>query len=259
MKAIRADLPEELDNIFIYPLADFHLGDLSSDWFLVKKLLAKIEETPNAYCILGGDLMDTAIASSIGDTYAANLNPMSQIETCCKIFEPIKDKILGIVGGNHERRVYKQDGIDMTQIFANQLGLTDKYSETTFVLFVRFGHDMRKGRRGRKQEYTIYCTHGSGGGRKEGGKINRLVDLQDIIDADVYITAHTHLPASLKTSFFRADRNNSCVKEVTHTFVNTASALRYGGYGEVQGYKPASNDYPVIELIGKKHKAIVHI
>lgn len=69
MKTIKIDLPAELKNIELHFVADLHLGDHMSDWFHIQKLLKHIEETPNAFCILGGDLMDTAIASSVGDTY----------------------------------------------------------------------------------------------------------------------------------------------------------------------------------------------
>jgi len=255
MKTIRFDLPGDLTSAEILPLADFHIGDAMSDWNHIQSLLKHIKDTPNCYAILGGDLMDTAIASSIGDTYAANLQPMRQLEFCTKLFEPIKDKIICVLSGNHENRVYKNDGLDTTMMMCNQLGIGERYSSTTALLFLRVGRDRRTGFKGRQVCYTIYCTHGSGGGRKEGGKINRLVDLSGIVDADIYVTAHTHLPATLKTGYYRTSMSNSSVSFVEKLFVNTASALDYGGYGDVQGYKPSSKEYPRIILDGAKHKA----
>lgn len=258
MKTVRIDLPKELESAEILPLADFHIGDAMSDWKHIQSLLQHVKDTPNCYCILGGDLMDTAIASSIGDTYAANIQPMQQLEMCVKLFEPIKDKILCVVHGNHENRIYKSDGIDMTQVMCNQLGIGERYSSTTALLFVRLGIENRHGidkSHQRQQSYTVYVTHGGGGGRREGGKINRLVDLATIVDADVYICAHTHLPALLKTGFYRTSMSNSTVSMVEKLFVNTASALDYGGYGDIQGYRPSSKEYPRIILSGTKHKA----
>ena len=258
MLTIRADLPSDIRELQLIPLADLHIGDLSSDFKLIKDMIEYIAKTPNCYCILGGDLMDTAIASSVGDTYAANLNPMEQIELVQKLFTPIKEKVLAIVGGNHENRVYKSDGIDMTRIFANQLGLADKYSSTTALLFLRFGRENKEGH-GRKHCYSIYMAHGARGGRKEGGKLNALADLAEIVDADIYVCGHTHLPATFKNGFYRASAITSSVQYVTHTFVNTAAALNYGGYGEVQGYKPASKDYPVIILNGTRKEVKVKL
>ena len=247
MKAIRCDLPYA-EVIEIHPMADLHIGDPQADFKSIMDKIEHIRTTPNAYCILDGDLMDTAIASSIGDTYSANLQPMEQLKQCAKIFEPIKDKILGVLPGNHEGRVYKTDGLDITEIMCAQLGIPEKYSPTTALLFIRFGKSMRN----RPQLYTAYVTHGSGGGRREGGKVNRLADLASIVDADIYIHAHTHLPLVFKESFYRVSGSNSSAALVDKLFINTAASLNYGGYGDKQGYKPASKKSPVIYLDGLK-------
>lgn len=84
MKAIRCDLPC-FEQIEIHPMADLHIGDSMSDFKLIMERIEHIKNTPNAYCILGGDLMDTAIANSVGDTYGANLKPMDQLKQCVKI------------------------------------------------------------------------------------------------------------------------------------------------------------------------------
>jgi predicted phosphodiesterase len=173
---------------------------------------------------------------------------MEQLKQCVKIFEPIKDKILAVLPGNHEHRIYKTDGLDITEIMCNQLGIPEKYSSTTALLFIRFGQNSR----GRKQLYTAYVTHGSGGGRREGGKINRLADLASIVDADIYIHAHTHLPLIFKESFFRVSGSNSSTALVEKLFVNAAASLDYGGYGDKQGYKPSAKRSPVIFLHGLK-------
>lgn len=259
MKTIKIDLPADLEEIELYPLFDWHIGDSMSDAFLIENTLKRIKETPNSYCILGGDLMDTAIASSIGDTYSAHLQPMEQLKLCVKLFEPIKDKILCILTGNHENRVYKSDGIDTTAMMAAQLGLSGKYSETTALLFIRFGHEMRRNSEGRKMVYTVYATHGSGGGRKEGGKINRLADLAQIVDSDIYLCGHTHLPAVFREGFYRVSKSNSAVQYVDRLFVNAAAALNYGGYGDKAGFKPASKQSPVIYLDGKRHRATAKV
>jgi predicted phosphodiesterase len=251
MKAIKCDLPYA-EQIEIYPMSDLHIGDENCDY---KSILARIEHirnTPNAYCILDGDLMDSAIASSVGDTYGAALQPMEQLKHCVKLFAPIKDKILAVLPGNHEHRLYKTDGIDITELMCLQLGIAEKYSPTTALIFVRFG----KNDRNRPQLYTLYVTHGSGGGggRKEGGKVNRLADLASIVDADIYIHGHTHLPLVFKEGFFRVSGANSSVALVDKLFINTAASLNYGGYGDAQGFKPASKETPTIYLNGTKRE-----
>lgn len=251
MKAIRCDLPYAKE-IELHPMADLHLGDPNADYRDIVRRIEYIRDTENAYCILDGDLMDAAIASSIGDTYGASLQPMEQLKECVKLFEPIKGKILAVLPGNHEHRIYKQDGIDLTALMCSQLGIAEKYSNTTALLFIRFGKNTGKGHN-RRQLYTAYVTHGSGGGRKEGGKVNRLADLASIVDADIYIHAHTHLPLIFRESFFRVSGANSSVAQVEKLFVNTSASLSYGGYGDKQGFKPASTKAPVIYLCGTEH------
>lgn len=255
MKVIKCDLPTELKSIELHPLFDLHIGDSLSDGLLIQETIDHIKNTPNAYCILGGDLMDTAIATSVGDTYGANLQPMQQLEVCVKLFEPIKDKILCIVPGNHEHRIYRSDGMDITAIMAAQLGLQGKYSATSSFLFVRLGKDQSERHHGRKVSYSIYCYHGSGGGKKEGGKINRLADMAQICDADVYICGHTHLPAIFRTGFYRASYQNSSISYTDKLYINAAACLNYGGYGEAAGFKPSSKINPVIYLDGSQKKA----
>ena len=137
---------------------------------------------------------------------------------------------------------------------ATQLGIGDRYSNTSAMLFVRFGKGT-KDIHERKICYTVYCVHGAGGGRMEGGKVNRLLQLSSIVDADIYIHSHTHLPAIIKNSYYRTSMANSSVSKVDRLFVNTSSSLDYGGYGELQCYKPNSLETPMIILDGTKHYA----
>ena len=256
MKIIKCDLPSELPYIELHTFADEHLGDKHCDMQSLRDRIKYVQETPNAYCVLNGDLMDNATRTSIGDIYANTLNPMEQVRQAVEIFEPIKDKILAITHGNHEARTYRKEGIDLSAIFSAQLDLIDKYSPTSAMLFIRFGESSRlKESNGsgkyRKMCYTLYMLHGSGGGRKEGAKAIRLADMASIVDADIYIHSHTHLPMIMKQGFHRIDTRNSTVGIVDKLFVNTASNLNYGGYGEAQEFKPSSKKTPVIYLSGQ--------
>lgn len=252
MKPILIELPEKTKHVELHPLFDWHLGDSQADFSLMQKTLEHIQKTPNAYCVLGGDLMDSATAHSIGDTYGANLQPMEQLKECVKLFKPLADKgkILAVLHGNHENRIYKECGVDITALMSAQLGIADRYSATTAVLIIKLGRDKRHSRPVR---YSVYLTHGSGGGRREGGKINRLVDYASIVDCDCYICGHTHLPALLRNKYFQITDAGTVVP-VERLFVNAASALGYGGYGDVQGYRPASTINPIVHFDGTQKR-----
>ena len=251
MKVIKIDLPRDLPSVEIHTFADEHIGDEHSD---LKRLLARIEyvkNTPNAYCILNGDIIDNATKTSIGDTYTQVFSPMEQLKKAAEIFAPIREKCLCITHGNHENRSYKNEGINLSYLIAKQLGLEGRYTPTSATIFIRFGEGSRSTNY-RKACYTIYVLHGSGGGRKEGGKANRLADMASIIDTDIYIHSHTHLPMIMKQAFHRIDTANSAVALVDKLFVNTAANLDYGGYGVAAEFKPSSKDTPVIYLSGTK-------
>lgn len=253
IKVVKVRLPHDLENVRIIPLADLHIGDGQCNKKLINDLIEDVKIHDNTYCILGGDLMNTALTTSVSDTYGETIPPMDQIKRCIELFEPIKEKILAVVGGNHESRTYKTSGINITALMCGQLGILDRYSDNTIMLFVYVGRHQHSATR--QQCYSFYITHGSGGGRKWGGKINRLVDYSNIVDTDIYICGHTHSPAIVRQQFFRAIHGNGTVSIVDKLFVNTASSLDYGGYGDVFGYTPGSNKYPVIILDGTKKKA----
>lgn len=256
MKVIKIDLPREHESVELHTFADEHIGDEQSD---IKRLLTRIEyvkNTPNAYCILNGDIIDNATKTSIGDTYTQEFNPMGQLARAVELFDPIKDKILCITHGNHENRTYKKEGINLSALIAKQLGLQERYTPTSAVLFIRLGEVAGKKETNgsgkyRKLCYTVYVLHGSGGGRKEGAKAIRLADMASIVDTDIYIHSHTHLPMVMKQGFHRIDTKNSTVARVDKLFVNTAANLEYGGYGEAAEFKPTSKDTPVIYLGGR--------
>lgn len=256
LQSIKVELSEKLQSIEIHTLADLHMGDKHCDNKLIQERIRLIQDTENAYCILNGDLMNNATKTSISDSYAEQLTPMQQIGQAVDLLMPIKDKIIAIQSGNHESRTYKKEGIDLTEIMARELGLGDKYSSTGSLIFVRFGWNEK---RKRKQWYTVYAIHGSGGGRKEGAKAIRLADMASIVDADIYIHSHTHLGMIMRQAFFRVDTANSSVQCVDKLFVNTGATLDYGGYGESYEFKPSSKETPIIYLSGLEKRFLAKL
>jgi predicted phosphodiesterase len=260
MKAVKVTLPRSLKNIKIYTFADWHIGDRSCDIDTIKETILSVKNDKESYVICNGDVMNNATRTSVSDCYAEALTPMEQLQTICELLEPIKDKILLVTQGNHESRTYRTDGVDLTALWTKQLGIYDRYVREGGVLFLRLGQYAH----GRKQHndfgltrqvcYTIYCTHGSGGGKREGGKANILADMASIVDCDIYIHSHTHLPMIMKQNFFRVDTCNSYIAETEKLFVNTAAQLKYGGYGQALEFKPSNTTTPTVCLSGtKKH------
>lgn len=252
MKCIKIDLAKELDGINIEIFSDIHIGSPKCDYKAITERVEKVRNSENTYCIILGDLCNNSTKTSVGDVYEEEMTPMQQIQVAVRTFEPIKYKIIGVTSGNHERRSYKTDGIDLTYFFCSELGIADKYDYTACLLFVRFGKDMSHNR---KMCYTIYMSHGDGnGGRTVGGKANGLQRKGQIVDADVIVCGHTHAPISFRDCAFKIDYPNSKIKKFEQLFVNASATLDYESYAEIYGMRPSSTVSPVIVLCNlKKH------
>lgn len=252
MFTIKADRPEEWESCNIYPLADWHIGDRHSTQQEIDEQIQRVLDDPHGLAILNGDLMNTALKSSVSDIYGETMKPMEQIQTLVGLLKPIKDRIIGATTGNHEARIYREDGIDIMRLVCRELGIESCYDPDGALIFLRFGATRSHKRTGMtKRLFTIYATHGSGSGRKEGAKAIRLADMACLVDADIFLHSHTHLPMIMRESYFRVNVGNSSAQNVDKLFVNTGSSLSYGGYGQRGEFKPTSRITPVIHLHAK--------
>lgn len=248
MKITKISLPEEVMLVEVHTLADLHTGDEYSDQALIKERVNHIANTPNAYAIINGDIINNATITSVSDSYSELLTPDEQIDATVDLLFPIRDKIWCINPGNHEDRTKKKEGVDLTRRIAKELGILDRFSKVSSLIFVRFGKNEKQ----RKMVYTIYANHGTGGGKKAGGKANRLIDMAGIVDADIYIHSHTHLPMVIRQAFYRVNMPNSSIAQVDKLFINTGATLDYGGYGEKFEFCPSSKETPILFLGGDK-------
>lgn len=252
LKVIKRDLSSEFKSIELLPIADPHIGDANWNKRVLLKYIEYIRTHDNIFTVLNGDLMNCAIKSSISDCYSEKLNPMEQLAVCVDIFGCIADRVICVVPGNHEERHYKTNGIDITRLMCEQLGIADRYSPTVAYVFLRFGCDADTSHRHRPILYTLYVTHGNGGGRKVGGKVQRLADYALVCDADIYIAGHSHLGVSFKEGFDRPSPANNSITHGQHLFVNTCGGMDGGGYGERGGFPPPDLDRPIIYLNGTR-------
>lgn len=251
MHTIKIDASTEWANCNVYPLADWHIGDRHATMDEITAQIDRVRLDPCGLAVLNGDLLNTALKSSVSDIYGEKLKPMEQILALSGLLKPISGKIIGATTGNHEARVYREDGVDIMRLVCRELGIESKYHPDGVLVFLRFGcvrihKDHKNGVQ--RRLITLYATHGSGAGRKEGAKAIRMADMAATVDADVYIHSHSHLPMIFTESYFRISASNSSVQEVEKLFVNTGSSIVFGGYGQRQEYKPNSRRSPVIHL-----------
>lgn len=246
MKYIHIDLGN-IDKAYIIPISDVHLGDPLCDLDKLNRYLEWVKEKP-AWLILNGDLMTCDIKNSVGDIYRTVMPPHEQRKKLIEIFRPFKDRIIGIVRGNHEYRITKEVGEDIMEVFCEILGIEQYYDPNSLLIHINIGRD----KRGKKIGYTIFTTHGWAGGRRAGNKINAIQELRNIILADCYIASHTHTQGCVVERYLIPEPRIHQIREIKQTFVSAGSFLNYGDYSERRGLAIAKTGTPRIRLDGTR-------
>ena len=252
MKVIKRDLGKEYKSVKILALSDFHIGDKLCNLKKIKEILNEVKNSNDTFIILNGDLINNSTCQSVGDTYEEELSPNQQMNHLCMLLEPVKDKILCISSGNHEARTKKETGIDLIEQVAYRLQIEDRYVSGWWYLYLTLGLNERK--KDRPIMYTITGSHGYGGGRKMGGKINNLVEMSDKVIADLYVMGHTHTPIVTRNSIYVPDYQHKTLVQKDKYYLMTNAFLEYGGYGEKYGYTPGTTDIQEAILDGTKKK-----
>jgi len=217
---------KEESDVELIPLADLHLGSEQCNLRKIEEVIRYIKETKNARVVILGDIFETAIIGSKGSPYFAE-NLETEFRLAKEILKPIKDRIIGVVSGNHERRVSKAIGFDISKHLCEKLGISDKYSPSFLALRIATP----------KTAWFIVLHHGVGGGRLKGSKINHLHRFGNIFpNADVIITGHTHDLIVTADKKFLIDKNHNRIKVHTTYYINVPSFLDYGGYAAEHAY-----------------------
>lgn len=253
MRYISHDFGDDIKEIRIAPISDLHVG---SPFFEEKLARAFLKELHNqgAYFLLLGDLMNSDIKSSKGDVYSEILTPQQQLDLLTAIFSEYKDRILGIVSGNHELRIEREVGVDVMSVFAQLIGKQNVYDKDIILLNIRFGKQLN----GKKTSYHILAIHGWTSARTIGGKMNPLYSLRNVALADCYIVAHTHWQGVFKEGYILPEPKNKKTLEIEQVFVNSGSFQKWASYAQRTGRPLNVLGSPIICLRGDtKHISIL--
>jgi len=247
------DLPSDWSHLYLVPLSDSHIGDPHFDEEKFTGYIDWIAERENALTFLNGDLLDAALLDSIGDTYDATMNPNQALKYAKQLLSPLKGKVLGVTEGNHEHRITRRTSLDVSEMIADSLDAP--YSAEGMYLRFRLG----KGRNGKSVVYTAYLSHGTGGGRTAGGKINALRRLNEICLADFYSIGHVHKIQLDQDVVFIPDHQNGNMIPFRRTYASSGAFLDYGGYGQRAMYSPNRTGVPRVRFSGKAKDVHVSI
>ncbi len=237
--------------INLYVLCDWHVGapTFEPNRRGVNKLIKRIQNDKDGLWIALGDMTENALKCSVGDVYEVRLSPHQQCDEVARLLDPIADKCLGMVSGNHGKRSYIKAGIEIDRMIAEKLGVDYYGHKICGRINITKNATVTS-------DYHIVAMHGLGGGRTKGAKVNmadRILDVYSCVDLG--FIAHTHhLNWSIdKRYIITSNKTVYKRQKVTHIF-NCGSALDYvNSYAEMGMLKPAVEGHWMVKIPQMTH------
>jgi hypothetical protein len=212
----------------LHPITCWHIGARQSD---IKFILAQIKEIHKdtaARWIYMGDGGECVTKLSKGHIFEQTLGLQAQQDMLADLLEPIKDKGLWGIRGNHGNRVDKETGLSFDKSLMCRVGVP--YLGVSALGTIRIN----------RSNYSVYTHHGVDSGVSLQGKVNAAKKHYHIL-ADLRLTGHSHVAMDLPPEVYRyADpRNCKIIKQLAHQCI-TGSAYdsTVEGYAEEKGYPP---------------------
>ena len=242
---ILINLPESAESAEILLASDIHNGSAEFDekrWKLFEERLKQ----PNTFVLFAGDQCEYATRSSKSDVYTQKLSPRQQKDWWIEHLLPFvkEGKVLCFVDGNHEYNRASKDADDFPLYdIALALGIPDRYRSE--AAFVDIGVGDGGHGKGKQVRYVFRVQHKA----KNTGKYG-TADAFDGID--LFVSGHTHQPMDKPLAKLVYDAKNKSVSEKDIENIVCGHFLRFGGYGEREGCRPASTKLYSVILSGKK-------
>jgi len=241
-------------------VGDFHIGDAHHSTKVMNDIIAWVRKKKNRFITIDGDIFNAALVSSVSDVYSEQYT----LDQCMELFGEFIDKvtpekILVCIDGNHDQRVWKSVGIDPVKYVCATKGV--RYCSGEAYVTIKVGCWDKSKTEGKRPmvNYQLYITHGVGGGRSTGGKLNSLMRLSEIVVADIYVQGHQHDPVIKPRVINEWNAKCDGVIERNQMFVVTGSCLERGGYAVAKAYPPVSTKSPVLTLSGEKKEITASI
>lgn len=238
------------DKARILLIGDEHIGHAQHNR---DKLMRTLEWAydEGIHLIHMGDGIEGATRSSIGEgVYTQEQIFDEQIAEWQSLYGPFVEKglFLGAHVGNHEARAFKDDGINIMRQMCR--GIKGKY------LGIARAHLFNVG----KESYVMYTTHGASGARLPYTKIKGALDLERIMEADIYAMGHVHQLSHHVREFYKTNKRNKTIEKGKKHFILTGSYLDYwNSYAQVKAMEPSRQGSPLLTLDGNERSINVSL
>lgn len=217
--------PKKFPTLEILHLTDTQMGHRGCQLDRVEEYRDWVLSRPNRFLVFGGDMVDAGTKISVGDPHEQSGTPLQQVIDFCNVMAPVAHRVLGYVGGNHERRSELTFG-NLGLMIANFLRIP-----------VSLGRQFVNIEYGSHRPFRIDLWHGRGAARTKGAKVMMLWNyVMEHPGSDLYLCGHLHdcflLPFH-KEHHIRGKNEIRITKHyagMSSSFLNT-----WGTYAEVAG------------------------
>lgn len=224
------------DTIELLHITDVQFGHIECRVHRVKEYIQWVLKEPNRFVLFGGDLIDAGHIFSPGQPWEQICEPQGQVYQFCELFAPLRPRILGYVGGNHERRTIKTFG-DAGLLIASILQIP--YSNGKQFIDVHFGEH---------KPFKVSLWHGGGAARTAGARMMMLHRFMQEADSQAYLVGHLH-DAMVKfdwRAMRKPGRNDIHMTKICGA-MSSSFLSHWGTYAEVAGL--SANDVLMARLI----------
>jgi len=222
-------------------IGDVHLGskycNAEAVWSMVDYC---VDNSLYVFCM--GDILEAASRYSVGSGVYEQTNPQEQIDLALELLRPLADKklILGYLTGNHEERVTKATGIDISKYIAKELKVPYLGYAGWSLLYVG------------EQSYVLYTHHGASSATTLPSKIKSLIALSENGYADIIAMGHVHetWAGAIEKEYVNRKRKTVEIKRVE--LIITGHYLNYDGYARTKAYSMGKQGSPKLKLFSDK-------
>jgi len=257
------DHPSRSDLVRIWPLGDVHLGNVACAEKEFAATVAEIAADPLSRWVGMGDYCEwinrgdprfsPASAPKWLDLYSLDL-ARQQADRFLEITEPIADKCIALIRGNHEDTIARHTERDVYQDLV--AGIRERITPQPGRLGLGYcGYIRLRLLRGGVQSWAldIFCHHGWGGGRLAGAKALKLERALARYTADLVMIGHWHTRQTVPGATIALNRRGTRVQHAQRRGLVTGHWLQgytqdTETYVERAGYPPSPVGCPVVEL-----------
>lgn len=244
--------------IYLIPFGDIHRSSPMCHEEKWQEFLSWAKGKPRCYFLGMGDYDDLASASEreillnrkLHDSTAMTLEGVYRkyTDSMAKEISFMNGRLIGLMEGNHYGEF--QNGTTTTQRLCEKLN-------TTYLgvsCFIRILFQYRDENSHKEIDVDIWAHHGKGAARLVGGSLNRVSQMEEAAEADIYLMGHDHKKSAATKTRLKLRGSGPNKFKLSHRKI---LLCRTGSF--LKGYEPGKKSYIVDAAMNPTDLGVVKI